>query len=147
MEDIFKKWRYSVGDIILSFGNVEFFSHSLFREICPDKNVPPNFPDRAKKLRNELRRSPQKLKHALQIAELLDRALDLFVRRNHVAHNTVSLQIYQSLKSREFASTLAIYDEKKHNEGTSCLMTYESLVKLQIDIRILVKELSIFMHD
>lgn len=147
MEDIFKKWRYPVGDIILSFGCIEFFSHRLFKQICPDKTMPLNFKLRAKKLRNELRRSPKKLKHARKVADLLDKALDLFDKRNHVAHNTVSLEMYQSLKGQEIVFFTAISDEKKANEDIVCLMTYEDLIKLQNDIRILTRKLSEFIHD
>lgn len=105
MEDEFDKWRYSVGDIIISFGAIEFYSHTLFRKYCPDENVTPNFPKRAKTLTKELRSGSPRLKDPCQVADLLDKALELFIKRNHVAHNTVSLHLYQSLEDGEFAIT------------------------------------------
>ena len=55
--------------------------------------------------------------------------------------------MYQSLKGREIVFFTAISDEKKANEDIVCLMTYEDLIKLQNDIRILTRKLSEFIHD
>ena len=99
------KWRDLVGGFILAFGEIELFTYLMWPSCYPKQEVPDKFADRISQLVDALKK---KQPRSAAVIGALREAKGLAKRRNTIAHNPASVQVYEHTKTGELFFERAI---------------------------------------
>lgn len=132
--DIFEQWYYPVGKLIVSFGNIEFFTYRLWEHAFPEVEVPVEFKNRVNKLIGKLKENDD-LSMPVMI-RLLQQCHDLYDKRNLIAHNPATLNLFVDQKTDKFHSSIQISLQKSFKKKKQLQsISYQELLDLvsQVD--------------
>ena len=98
-------WPTLVGKFLLAFGDIELISFFLWERYFPGQTAPSNFRERTSKVifhtQSDERISPA-------VGDLLRSAMQIAEKRNTVAHNPLSVQVYRHSETGELTQKLTI---------------------------------------
>lgn len=123
--DLEKKFAPIIGQAILSFGNIEYFTFQAL-EYLPNDNIFNSaailpFTQRVDLIIEILKgRNPAKINSKL--IKLLEKSKELAKTRNIIAHNPLIIEIYTSKKGEVSSPKICSYLNKKR------MVTYQDLV-------------------
>jgi hypothetical protein len=138
--DLEKKFAPIIGQAILSFGNIEYFTFQAL-EYLPNDNIfnsaaVLSFTQRVDLIIEILkgRKSTAKINHRL--ITLLEKAKELAKTRNIIAHNPLLIDIYTSKKGEVSSPQICSYLNKKR------MVTYQTLVDFIKKVEAVAEELN-----
>ena len=132
--DGFEQWYYPVGKLIVSFGNIEFFTYRLWEHVFPEVEVPVEFKKIVNKLIGKLREHDGL--SATVMISLLQQCHDLYDKRNIIAHNPATLNLFVDQKTDKFHSSIQISPQKSFKKKKQLQsISYQELLDLvsQVD--------------
>lgn len=145
--DQVERWSKQIGSLLMAFGGIEGLTYLGLKALPRDsifKNVVRlNFGQRADILSSILNGRRHDAPTLVAVAiELMNSAKKLAETRNLVAHNPLSMNIYQESDGR-----IRLAEEISHHTNDERRLSYEELVASALEAQLLVGELTVVMHQ